>query len=336
VELSQQQHGIVRIDGVAVENWLSDLDIAIKQTLREYAHDAWETLQKRSSSGTSTASTASITVMDTASRIAWLTSYPAQSIVLAEQSQCCAAITKVLESGTAATALSQLHDSVEAQIDSLTRILQANSDSTVITADTTTDTVAASDTTTAEGSGSTVISDSLRITVGALITVWCHARDVIASLATAKVNCANDFEWQKQLRYTWVTPTSSATTTATVPAMGYGNMLSMLPNMSSSSPTECKIYQNDAHFVHDHEYIGNTARLVMTPLTDACYLAITSALKASASVVIGGRTGCGKHHIIQVNTHNVYHNVSCLFLTYELTICNAIKCYAHVRHIVLT
>jgi Hydrolytic ATP binding site of dynein motor region len=305
VELSQQQHGIVRIDDVAVENWLSDLDVAIKQTLREYAHDAWESLQKRSSSGASISSstTASITVMDTASRLAWLTSYPAQSIVLAEESQCCAAITKALESGTAATALSQLHDSVEAQIDCSIRILQANSSTTVIAADAATDTVADTGTTT-EGSDSTVVTDSLRITVGALITVWCHARDVIASLITSKVNCANDFEWQKQLRYAWVTPTSSATATASVPAMGYGNMLSMLPNMSSSSPTECKIYQNDAHFVHDHEYIGNTARLVMTPLTDACYLAITSALKASASVVVGGRTGCGKHHIIQVHAYS--------------------------------
>jgi Hydrolytic ATP binding site of dynein motor region len=241
--------------------------------------------------------------MDTASRIAWLTSFPAQSIVLAEQSQCCAGIIKALKSGTAATALSQLRDSVEAQIDCLTRILHANSSASVITANTFTDALAKNDTTTTEGSTSTIVTDSVRITVGALITVWCHARDVIASLVIAKVNSTSDFEWQKQLRYTWVTPTDSATTTANVPSMGYGNsntMMSMLPNMSNSSPTECNVYQNDAHFVHDHEYIGNSSRLVMTPLTDACYLAITSALKASASVVIGGRTGCGKHYIIQV------------------------------------
>jgi Hydrolytic ATP binding site of dynein motor region len=255
-------------------------------------------------------------VMDTASRIAWLRSFPAQSIVLAEQSQCCAAITKALESNTAATALSQLHDSVEAQIDCLTRILQANT--SVVTSTVTADAVVDSNTTTDGSGNATAITDSLKITVGALITVWCHTRDVISSLIAAKANSTSDFEWQKQLRYTWITPNSNTASTTshtvagnTIPSMGYGHSgMSMMHTMiHTSGPSECNIYQNDAHFVHDHEYIGNTSRLVMTPLTDACYLAITSALHASTSVVIGGHTGSGKHYIIQVHETLVDANI---------------------------
>jgi dynein heavy chain, axonemal len=50
------------------------------------------------------------------------------------------------------------------------------------------------------------LSPAARTTLGALITVDVHARDVVADLAAANVSDPSDFEWVKQLRYYWREP----------------------------------------------------------------------------------------------------------------------------------
>jgi dynein heavy chain, axonemal len=107
-----------------------------------------------------------------------------------------------------------------------------------------------------------------RITLGSLTVVDVHARDVTKKMWQVGVATINDFEWISQLRYTWLGEGKES-----------GDMWVQM--VSSVRP-------------YGYEYLGNSLRLVITPLTDKCYMTIMSALQMNLGGAPAGPAGTGK------------------------------------------
>ncbi|NWX21666.1 DYH9 protein, partial [Aegotheles bennettii] len=98
-----------------------------------------------------------------------------------------------------------------------------------------------------------------------ICTIDVHARDVVAKMIAQKVDNAQAFLWLSQLRHRW-----------------------------SDEERHCFANICDAQFLYSYEYLGNTPRLVITPLTDRCYITLTQSLHLTMSGAPAGPAGTGK------------------------------------------
>ncbi|KAJ3292200.1 hypothetical protein HDU79_001606 [Rhizoclosmatium sp. JEL0117] len=114
------------------------------------------------------------------------------------------------------------------------------------------------------------LSKNDRQMIMTVCTLDVHARDQVAKLIQEKAENAQCFSWQSQLRLRW-----------------------------DDMEGDCFINICDAIFRYTYEYLGNTPRLVITALTDRCYITLTQALHLILGGAPAGPAGTGKTETVK-------------------------------------
>lgn len=112
------------------------------------------------------------------------------------------------------------------------------------------------------------LSSGDRQKIMTVCTVDVHSRDVVAKMIAQKVTAASAFQFQSQLRHHW-----------------------------NHAEQDCYVQICDAEFKYDYEYLGISPRLVITPLTDRCYITLTQVFADFSFLLMN-------FHIFQVISYN--------------------------------
>lgn len=115
----------------------------------------------------------------------------------------------------------------------------------------------------------TDLSFELRTKIITIITIDVHERDVVEEFVQKKIADSGSFQWLKQLRFYMETKPKEP--------------------KKLCQPRIC-----DWATWYNYEYVGNCGRLVITPLTDRCYITLTQALNLSMGGAPAGPAGTGK------------------------------------------
>ena len=101
--------------------------------------------------------------------------------------------------------------------------------------------------------------------INTLIIVDVHGRDIVDRFVRDAILDARDFAWESQLRFYW-----------------------------KKDIDNCVIHQCTAVLNYGYEFMGLNGRLVITPLTDRCFMTLTQALSYHLGGAPGGPAGTGK------------------------------------------
>ncbi len=107
-----------------------------------------------------------------------------------------------------------------------------------------------------------------RLTIETLLVLEVHAREIVRSLIEKKVLDDTAFEWISQLRYNY-------------------------------ERDDIKVKMVTACLRYGFEYMGNTSRLVITPLTDRCYRTLMTAKQLNRGGAPEGPAGTGKTETVK-------------------------------------
>ena len=107
-------------------------------------------------------------------------------------------------------------------------------------------------------------------TIEALLVISIHEREMTVQLSNRRITSTSDFNWLRQLKYCYDHESQKLT-----------------------------ISQLRAEYLYRNEYLGNSSRLVITPLTDRCYLTMTNALMMKLGGCPYGKAGTGKTETVK-------------------------------------
>ncbi|XP_063222941.1 dynein axonemal heavy chain 2 isoform X2 [Bacillus rossius redtenbacheri] len=117
---------------------------------------------------------------------------------------------------------------------------------------------------------SPIANKMVRRKIKTLLTVGIHAREVITRMYRANTTDVTAFLWLAQLRFYW-----------------------------DRDINDCVIRQTNTYFVYGYEYLGIAGRLAITPLTDRCYITLTTALHMHWGGNPQGPAGTGKTETVK-------------------------------------
>lgn len=106
------------------------------------------------------------------------------------------------------------------------------------------------------------------ITIGSLIVLDVHAKDVVEDLVKQNTSNLEAFEWVSQLRY-YIQNNSELTAE---------DRWRLERETGTLAPVDVHVKMITTSRLYGWEYLGNQNWLVITPLTDWCYRTLMGAL----------------------------------------------------------